>query len=447
MSKVRLLIECTYVFENPKMKSGIQRVVRNVINNLNEIESYDYELIPVAFKGAELYQVVNLDVSSTDSLVKKLQSFLTKVRHRYWHYFGVLSEHIPFSQSLVSRRLLYLVMRAVGLSFSLPLKLVNYISENHLEPKRALPLYPAKGDVLVLLDSSWHGDFFPHIEALKKQGVSLVSVIYDLIPLTHPQFCDEHLVDVFENWFSWIANKADGYMCISNTIKEQVQLSIAERLSQRQVEQRWFSSFYLGSDLDEVVGDGEVRNSLKSIFVRSASVYSTVSTIEPRKNHAYQLDAFELLWQQGVDVRLCIVGKVGWKCKHLIDRIRNHPEYNTRLFMFNDLTDDELLYTYNESKSLVFTSYVEGFGLPLVEASQRNLRVICSDIPVFKEVGGNNFSYCDLYSPSSLARIICDYESSGVFPAEGVMDGKWLSWRQSTQQFVSHLISKLKETQ
>ena len=58
-SMTRLLVECTYVFEHPKVNSGIQRVVRNVIRELPEADE-TVECIPVAMLDGTLYQVHSL---------------------------------------------------------------------------------------------------------------------------------------------------------------------------------------------------------------------------------------------------------------------------------------------------------------------------------------------------------------------------------------------------
>ena len=55
----RLLVECTYVFEHPNANSGIQRVVRNVIQQLPAADE-NVECIPVVMIGGGLYQVKSL---------------------------------------------------------------------------------------------------------------------------------------------------------------------------------------------------------------------------------------------------------------------------------------------------------------------------------------------------------------------------------------------------
>jgi len=435
---MRLLIEASYVFDHPHMKSGIQRVVRNIVKNLDTVDT-EHELIPIAFRSNKVLKINQLEPTPIYKFLAPIRTNLEGFRNHYWLILGKLEQFTPFKQSLTMRRLLFAAMKLGSLSYIIPLRLIEFLTENILDYQRAEDFIIEHDDVLVLLDSSWHGHFFDRVNNLKAEGVVILAIVYDLIPLTHPQFCDEHLVKVFENWFDWIGSVSDGYMAISNTIRDQVKTYMLERMGEEAVSNHWFSSFYLGSDLDGRKSNGHVRKQLVDMYASDSPIYITVSTIEPRKNHAYQLDAFEGMWQQGSNVCLCIIGKVGWKCAELIDRIRGHAELNSRLFMFNDLGDDELSYAYDHSRALLFTSYVEGFGLPLVEARSRGLRVICSDIPVFREVGQNAIAYCDLADPSSLVAVIQDFENSGYFPVEEMEGVAWQSWPQSAQQFIDRI--------
>jgi glycosyltransferase involved in cell wall biosynthesis len=169
-----------------------------------------------------------------------------------------------------------------------------------------------------------------------------------------------------------------------------------------------------------------------------------VSTLEPRKNHGYLLDAFELLWKSGLNVNLLLIGKVGWKCKGLIKRILSHPEYNRRLFMLNRVADTELEYCYRMARCLLLPSFVEGFGLPLVEAMQRGIPAMASDIPVFREVGGDYIAYFDPFNPDTLSALVRQYEKNGQFPAsKPLTEWTWLTWRDSTRQLLSKITRHL----
>src|SRR5690606_14083873 len=81
-----------------------------------------------------------------------------------------------------------------------------------------------------------------------------------------------------------------------------------------------------------------------------------VGTIEPRKGHSVALDAFDLLWAQNIDVKLTIVGKVGWSAGHLIDRLENHPQWGRRLFWHRNASDAELGQQYASADCLIASS-------------------------------------------------------------------------------------------
>lgn len=445
----RLLVECTYVFEHPSANSGIQRVVRNVIQQLPDADA-ERECIPVVMLDGALYQVKSLAPIKTPKI--NLTSLRVKLEHwanGFWLRHRALERRRPFSQSHFARRVLYVLCRLTAFAcFSLPMRVLGRLLKGKPVPERCVPLQHRAGDQLVLLDSSWHANFFPLAEQLKRDGVGIVSVIYDLIPLTHPQFCDAGLVKVFNDWFDWIARTADGYVAISTTIRDQVRQEMLRRIGTQQVQQRWFDYFHLGSELDLSDATAEVDRHLLDMFKRPEPVFLMVSTIEPRKNHAYLLDAFERAWAAGSTARLCIAGKIGWKCEALIERIRQHPQLNRRLFMFNSLSDTSLEHAYSHATALVFPSHVEGFGLPLVEAMQRGLPAMASDIPVFREIGGDYMAYFDLHNPQSLTELVLAMERSGVFPAPMSLDQwRWLSWREASAQLVQRIERNLDHSQ
>jgi glycosyltransferase involved in cell wall biosynthesis len=441
---IRLLVECTHVFKHPMVNSGIQRVVRNVIKQL-PASAKGVECIPVVVLNGYLYRVLHLAPLNSPFL-NKLENFgerLERLAHRFWQWH---QRRDAKCTSKLARRLLYVGYRLTSFSaFGISLRLIRRVNRTQLL-KRCLPLQHQPGDQLLLLDSSWHSDFFAQVERFKSDGVGVIAVIYDLIPLTHPHFYESRLVGVFGEWFEWITRTADGYMAISATVRDQLREELKFRIGAEKTAKCWFDFFHLGSELDLHDTEGTIEPHLMQLFVTSDPVFLMVSTIEPRKNHAYLLDAFERAWAAGSTAHLCIAGKIGWKCDALLTRVSNHSELNQRLFMFNDLSDTSLEYAYAHASALVFPSFVEGFGLPLVEAMQRGLPAMGSDIAVFREIGGDFMAYFDLQDPQSLANLICCFQRSGQFPAvRDVVDWQWISWREASLQLVERSVHHLLE--
>ena len=68
----------------------------------------------------------------------------------------------------------------------------------------------------------------------------------------------------------------------------------------------------------------------------------------------------------------------------------------------------QAIYYFNNAFAYVFPSIDEGFGIPLIEAMRAHIPVICSDIKIFKEIGGDSViyfkkqDYNDLYNQLKL---------------------------------------------
>ena len=70
--------------------------------------------------------------------------------------------------------------------------------------------------------------------------------------------------------------------------------------------------------------------------------------------------------------------------------------------ILNQVDDSDLIYLYKNATSLLFPSFEEGFGMPILEALSNNCPVICSDIEVFREIYKDNVYYFDPNDPKDL---------------------------------------------
>lgn len=288
--------------------------------------------------------------------------------------------------------------------------------------------------MLLLLDSTWDNAMWNKIDAFRAQGGVVCAVLYDLIPFTHPETVEETTRRAHTGWWSHVPGRVDAVACISQTIQQ-------EYLAWRNASGYPFpvtehvTHFYLGAELDE-------RDPVIKVLSQHESYFMMVGSIEPRKNHQCVLDAFELLWRRGCHVRLVIVGAFGWKNDAITARIRQHEKLNDRLFFINDASDRDLAALYGKTSGLVIASIAEGFGLPIVEAQLRGVPVICSDIPVFREVARHDAHYFDATAPSSLAAVIYDQitqQHSGAY-APNQANASWISWNTSARDLLAQLL-------
>jgi alpha-1,2-rhamnosyltransferase len=291
------------------------------------------------------------------------------------------------------------------------------------------------GDILLLLDPGWHltDEYAPVLERASRAGATIVACLYDLIPVLHPAATARETIGAFRAWFDLIVRKSDALIGISKTvIDEFIDYARDNRLPLKSdLHLGWWR---LGADFAPTAG---AAPSLRAADVasRAAPFFLSVGTMEPRKGYSAALDAFDKLWARGVDARYVIVGRRGWNTRALQRRIREHREHDRRLFWLEDAGDADLAYLYRRAAALVFPSFVEGFGLPLVEAAHFGAPIIASDIPVFREIGGDAVVYFDLLDAHALATRI--EEASATRPPVAALD--ILSWRQSTSELVEVL--------
>lgn len=111
---------------------------------------------------------------------------------------------------------------------------------------------------------------------------------------------------------------------------------------------------------------------------------------EPRKNLAAAIRAFRTMPQAD----LVVIGYAG-----LAHRMKNLPP-NIRFAGYVDEHEKATLIA--EAHGLIMPSFAEGFGVPIIEALAANTPVLCSDIPVFREVAGELADYFDPFSTESI---------------------------------------------
>ncbi|OQX57379.1 MAG: hypothetical protein B5M52_07590 [Helicobacteraceae bacterium 4484_230] len=420
-----LYIECTYTHYT-HLNTGIQRVVRNIIKELlplAEKENITLELI--VLEGQQFVRIDRLTPLHVN-IKKEMPSKGFKSKLKYV-YYEIRKKIASLFSSYAVKDFILAPKYKYGLNYLID----RYITKAFCRPPE--PINMQEGDILLLLDSSWHFKIWDEVKRFKKSGAHVVSVVYDLIPMTHPEFCSDSLVYFFNDWFPQAFNISDSFIAISKTVEDDVKTAVAH-YNPLGAPGKGYAHFTLGSELNERALSADIPEDIVSVFDTAVNTFLFVSTIEPRKNHAYLLDAFEILWKRGADIQLLFVGRLGWKNEDILQRIYSHPYYNKRLFMFNDLDDSALLYCYRHAHMLLFPSFTEGYGLPIVESLHYGLPVLASDIAVHHEVGQDKIGYFDIGDPSDLASKIISIEKNDVEILAREIDTP--TWRESAIQLL-----------
>ena len=455
----KIYVDCSFLPENPELNTGIQRVVRQIMRHMENLAAKDDckvipvnlsygQFVPVDIKNLYLPpKIENIESSPTfkanpQELAKKCAMwFVLYLKQIYLAFLTLIAAilyHPGVKDFLLAPRNRFGLNMFIDKVLIQPAKALVKLIAMRIKSKETSEFLPKEGDVLLLLDSSWHLDIWRSVARAKESGTKVIAVLYDIIPVTHPEFCDEALIKVFEKWFDSALKFVDGFIAISATVKNDFSTFVENQYGSGHGKKLDF--FHLGSDFNftEIKEDG-IRDQVRRVF-DERSTYLMVSTLEPRKNHSYLLDTFDALWAKGIDVNLCFIGRVGWKVDDLLERIKSNREYQKRLFFWSDIDDNELAYCYKHASMLVFPSFIEGFGLPIIESLGHGLPVLASDTPIHREVGLDHIGYFDLADPGSLEKQIEGIEKNGVPDALRVdPDYRWLDWESSTRMLLDKI--------
>ena len=307
------------------------------------------------------------------------------------------------------------------------------------------PIDIGRGDVFLGLD--WSADIVPGLRSTLQRyrtlGVRVTFVVYDLLPVEHPEFFPDYMAEVVSTWLDTIAHVADGVVCISSAVAAALASWLGRFGPDRAVALR-IGTFPLGADMDRVLRarDEDALDDLAVPMRRRPSVLM-VGTVEPRKGHEQALAAFEALWEAGFDANLVIVGRPGWMVDALAQRLRDHAERGHRLFWLESASDAQLERIYAMATVLLTPSRGEGFGLPLVEAARHGVPLIVRDLPVFREVAGEHAFYFAGASARELGAAIRDWfalRERGEVPDVTAL--RWKTWEESTEALLDVVLNE-----
>lgn len=418
------------------INTGIQRVIRNVVKRAPAAAAdKGVRCVPIISKYGQFWQsdlFLNLQVSAD----KKKSMLRIGSRMSVWLEARARSQsgssnEITEYKGLIPKLLIFArkVLRFLGYrSMQIPF-LIN------LAKGRITRIRPRSDDVIVLPDAFWAYDVITPLRRPRYNKAFIVPMIHDLIPITHPQFCAPEFIEKYSGLLPELISHANAFILISESTRKALTayLETHQLTSAKGVPTAiWYSGADLTNEPLTGIGDLDLRSEVQEVAANH-DYYLMVGTIEPRKGYDYVLATFEKLWAEGYDRPLTIVGRVGWMCESLLIKAQQSPHYGKLLHIFTNANDRELDVLYRGAAALIFASHVEGFGLPLVEAMQKQLPLLASDIDVFKEIAGDAPTYFRVGDIDDLQQKLRSHDPASVARHEAK---RWHTWDDAANAFI-----------
>ena len=235
---------------------------------------------------------------------------------------------------------------------------------------------------------------------LRKRGVRPVFMVHDLIPITHPEFCRPGELERHRRRMHNVLKLGHGI--VANSQETLTNLGIFSRSVSLPVPPSIVAPLAPG-----------LSRALPAPRPINEPYFVVLSTIEPRKNHLMLLHLWRRLREEmGENApRLVIIGQRGWECENVVDLLERSELLHGFVFEFSRCNDADLATYLHHAQALLFPSFVEGYGMPLIEALAAGLPVIASDLKVFREFAADIPEYVDPLDPQRWLGLIREYAS------------------------------------
>jgi len=274
------------------------------------------------------------------------------------------------------------------------------------------------GDLLLVPDLLWdnRGSFFrkplPH-------GVRRVGIFHDAIALKHPG--DSGIDSFFSRRGIKALSKFDAVICISHD-------------AERDLHHFW-RAFGIPPVPTLVIPwpvpfTEKERPDHPPTFHRKEVLY--VARLEHRKNHLRLLEACEMLWRQGVEMKLRLIGCKSYPAwtASVLSRIQSLQDEGREVLWRPHVSDEELHEAYRNCSFTVFPSLSEGFGLPILESLWHGRPVICGNSGAIAEVAeGGGCETADMSDVGRLAGAIRSMLSDEGFYCRKIQETEGRAFR------------------
>lgn len=219
----------------------------------------------------------------------------------------------------------------------------------------------------------------------------VVATIHDLYPYEYPENFGKFQAFFNRRLLQQCIEQSDGLTCVSQTTLARFNFFFPLLPASKKL-----TAIYNIIDFDEV------KPQPPALFARSPNSPFLLNVAQHRKNKNLDLliDAYANLLtthQIDPDIDLVIVGSHGPETTNLTRQIHTLNLAN-KVHLLAAIDDRQLCWLYQHCLAFIIPSAIEGFCLPLAEAIHLSCKVVCTDLPIFREIGSSTCNYFDLHT-------------------------------------------------
>ncbi|MCS7028945.1 MAG: glycosyltransferase family 4 protein [Bacteroidia bacterium] len=232
-----------------------------------------------------------------------------------------------------------------------------------------------------------------------KTNVPCVPVIHDLAFEHYPKDVPKSVLKFYRKYFPKYTHKAKHIIAVSEYTKRDIVEQYEVPVNKITVAYNAVNQIYKPSTEEE-------KELTRKKYTQGKPYFLFVGAIHPRKNVVNVLKSFdEFKKQYHTDHKLIIVGRKGWKYEDAFQTYEQ-MDYKSEVIFTGHLEIEELRLLYGAADCLLYISYFEGFGIPIIEALACGCPVITSNVSSMPEIVGKAGLLVDPMDVQNIVRMM-----------------------------------------
>ena len=263
-----------------------------------------------------------------------------------------------------------------------------------------------------------------------RSAVPTVMTFHDLGYLHFPQQVKASARRYYQRYFPRYAARAERVIAISEAVRQDL-------IAQYPIEPEKIVVAHNAAAGEFAPVDEGTQRAIRAQYTEGERYFLFVGAIQPRKNVANLIRAFNAYKRRtGSPERLVLAGRFAWHTEAVRAELERSP-YREHIIRPGFVPDDTLPLLVGSALGFVLPSYLEGFGLPILEAQEAGVPVITTDVSALPEVAGEGalfFSPTDVERLSLLLQqIATDENLRADLIKRGRLNTRRFSWAASAQ--------------
>lgn len=271
------------------------------------------------------------------------------------------------------------------------------------------------------------------------RGIQVTATIHDLAFRRYPETFPKSHLHKLNLMLATAVRQADKLIAVSESTKHDL-LEFFPKLSPekiRVIHHGFDGEFFFGR-----ISEKELDLRLTTYGLRQGEYALYVGALQPRKNLARLIEAFDVAKRSIPEMKLVLAGEPAWLSDGILAAREKSP-YKDDIILTGRISFDDLRVFYQGARFFAFPSLYEGFGLPILEAFASGTPVLTAANSSLVEVAGKAALYCHAESVPDIAEKLERLWDDEALRQHLVMSGedqlRKFSWDKCAEETLAYI--------